>query len=476
MAPLLYRSKTFPPVRHSFAALCLAVVVCGAVEPAHGQNARNELPIPTSPADDLTAIQRTFQPTAPPPLTLFPALRDDMRDLPAFLRDSKVDLHMRSYYRDVVTATSVTGAPNGRRVEEAWAAGGSLSLQTGRLFGVLSGGAVLYTSLPLYAPPQYDGTGLLLPGQLGYAVLGQLYGQVHFSDTLRFTAGRYLYDTPFLGPNDSRMTPNTFYGYTLIGSHGREGDGGPAFRYGAGYIAAIKPRNSNVFQSMSRAAGADVDNGVGVAAGLMTWGPVSIGAIEYFSQDTLNIAYAEGKYGARLPFDMSTVLALQYADQRSTGANLTNGGRYFATNQFGARLELGHQTAILTLGYTSVNPGYKMQNPWSANPFYTDAMIQSFQRAGEQALMVGASYGLSSLGIDGVAASVFHYHGWTNADAGPPTVESEWDFDLEWRPSIKPLSGLWLRARYGTSIVNQSGKVTTTDEIRLILNYRVALY
>ena len=394
-----------------------------------------------------------------------------MSDLPAFIRDSKVDLHVRSYYRDVVTST-----PTDVSVKEAWAAGGSLSLQTGRLFGILSGGAVLYTSLPLYAPLQYDGTQLLLPGQLGYAVLGQLYGQVHFSDKLRFTAGRYLYDTPFLGPDDTRMTPNTFEGYTLTGSLGHEGGTGPSFRYGAGYIAAIKPRNSNVFQSMSRAAGADVDNGVAVVGGLMTWGPVSIGAIEYFSQDTLNIAYAEGKYGARLPFDISALLALQYADQRSTGANLTNAGTYFSTNQVGARLEFGYQGAILTLGYTSVNPSYRMQNPWSNNPFYTNAMIQSFQRAGEQAFMVGASYVFTPLGLDGVAASTFFYQGWTGATAGPPTVESEWDFTLDWQPNAKPLSGLWLRARYGTSIVNQGGKITTTDDFRLILNYRIALY
>lgn len=227
---------------------------------------------------------------------------------------------------------------------------------------------------------------------------------------------------------------------------------------------------------MSRAAGADVDNGVGIVAGLMSWGPMSIGAIEYYSQDTLNIAYAEGKYGMRLPLDISAILALQYADQRSMGANLANGGRYFSTNQFGARLALGSQTGILTLGYSSVAPDYRMQNPWSANPFYTDAMIQSFQRAGEQAFVAGASYVFTPLGIEGVAASVFYYHGWTDAAAGPPTVESEWDFDLEWRPSFKPLSGLWPRARYGTSVVSQGGKISTLDDVRLILNYRVSLY
>jgi len=449
----------------------MAVALSVARGEALAQNSRDELPIPASPKEDLTAIQRTFKPPPPPLLTLFPKARDQLQDLPPFLRDSKVGLDPRSNYRDVVT-----NSPGDKvTVKEAWTAGGSVSFETGRLFDVLSGGAVFYTSLPLYGPLPYDGTELLLPGQLGYDVVGQLYGQVHFTENLHFTAGRYLYDTPYLGPNDTRMTPNTFYGYTVIGGTD-ERSTGPSFRYGAGYIAAIKLRNTNVFQSMSRAAGANADNGVGVIGGLMNWGPAYIGAVEYYCQDTLNIAYIEGKYGHKFSPDISAILAVQYADQRSTGANLINGGAYFQTNQFGSRLDLGYQTGILTLGYSVVSPDFQMQNPWSSNPAYTNAMIQSFQRAGENALVVGASYVFTPIGLPGIAASVFFYQGWTGAAAGPPTVENEWDFEIDWQPNFKPLSGLWLRARYGTSVVNQNNKLTTTDEVRVILNYSVKLY
>jgi hypothetical protein len=452
-----------------FVPFVLAMVALAGV--AHAQNSRNELPIPASPAEDLTAIQRTFKPPPPPPLTLFPKLRDDLQDLPPFLGDSKFSLDPRSYYRDVVT-----NAPDKVTVKEAWAAGGSVSFQSGRLLDVISGGVVFYTSLPLYGPIQYDGSQLLLPGQLGFDVVGQLYGKVHLGENLAFTAGRYLYDTPYLGPFDTRMAPNTFYGYTLIGSTGDSTTGGPSFRYGAGYIAAIKLRDSNNFQSMSRAAGANVDNGVGVAGILMNWGPAYAGAVEYYCQDTLNIAYLEGKYGMSLPWDIKAIAALQFADQRSTGANLLNGGTYFATNQFGARLELGYQTGIVTLGYSVVNPDFQMQNPWSDNPVYTNAMIQSFQRAGEQAIVAGASYVFTPVGLPGIAASVFFYQGWSAAAAGPPTVENEWDFEVDWRPEFKPFSGLWLRLRYGTSTVNQGNKLTTTDEVRAILYYSVKLY
>jgi hypothetical protein len=103
-------------------------------------------------------------------------------------------------------------------------------------------------------------------------------------------------------------------------------------------------------------------------------------------------------------------------------------------------------------------------------------MTQSFQRAGENAVVVGASYVFTPIGLPGIAASVFFYQGWTSAAAGPPTLENEWDFEIDWRPEWKPLSGLWLRARYGTSQVNQNNKLTTTEELRFILNYSVKLY
>jgi hypothetical protein len=122
-----------------------------------------------------------------------------------------------------------------------------------------------------------------------------------------------------------------------------------------------------------------------------TWGAGSIGAIEYFCQDTINISYIEGRYGTDLPLGLRGVLAMQYADQRSTGANLLNNGVYWSTGQFGTRLQLGYQSSIFTVGFSAVNPDFTMQSPWSSNPIYTDAQIQPFQRAGEQAVMVGVS-------------------------------------------------------------------------------------
>ncbi len=457
--------RRLPALLAGLAAGCLA-------NAALAQSEKQEDPIPETVNKSLTAIERAFSVSTPPPSTLFPQIREQVKDAPAFLRDSKAGINFRSYYRD-----NISNAQGGASSwNEAWAAGGSVSFETGKFFDLISGGMVLYTSFPLYAPIDHDGTGLLKPGQQQYGVLGQLYGKVHITDAHEVIAGRYLYDTPFIGPHDNRMSPKTFYGYVLHGTFGQEGSG-PALRYGGGYIAAMKERNSTEFISMGRVAGAAEDRGTGVLGGMFSWGPLRIGAIEYYTQDVVNIAYAEGKYGVALGSDVNAILAMQFADQRSTGANLLNSNTPFVTNQYGAQLQLGWQTAILTAAYTIVNPNFSMQTPWSANPFYTDAQIQAFNRAGESTVMVGASYGFKPIGLPGVAASVFYFDGTTNATAaGGPLHEYEWNFNLEWRPDWKPLQGLWLRARYGYAATDQNGMRTTFDEVRLILNYTLKMY
>ena len=231
-------------------AATLSAIVIGL---SHAQTPNEGLPIPDSPQQDLTAINRMFRPPPPPPLTLFPKIREEMKDAPAFVRDSTFSINPRTYYRDQVT----NNTPGSAAINEAWAGGGSLAFETGRLFDVLSFGTVVYATFPLYAPLDRGNTGLLQPDQGGFAVAGQLYGRARLFEDHYFTAGRYFYDTPYLGPWDNRMIPQTFYGYTLTGTFGNA-ETGPTFRYGGGYIATLKPRDSATFLSMSRQAGANV--------------------------------------------------------------------------------------------------------------------------------------------------------------------------------------------------------------------------
>jgi outer membrane OprD family porin len=441
----------------------VTLALLGAASRSWGQESiAQEEPPPASVEQSETPMERSFR-ILPERPGLFPRLREEMKDLPPFFRDTKIDVNLRTYYRN---AKQFDGSQN-----EAWAGGGALSYRSGWLFDRLSLGAVLYTSQPLFAPADRDGTGLLKPGQDGYTALGQLYGRVRVSDELFLNLYRYIYDTPYLNRDDSRMTPKTFEGYTFNGTLGGK-DGGPGLRYGAGYITKIKDKNSDSFVWMSQQAGARVDRGVGVAGALFTYGRGSIGAIDYYSDDIIHIGYAEAKYVLPVSADFGVLFAAQFTDQRSAGADLLKGFP-FATNQFGLKTEMSYAGALLTLAYTRNATGADLQNPWSGYPGYTSVMVQSFKGAGENAFMVKGSYDFSRLGAQGLTAYGLFTHGW--GLVSPATKASlpnmnEVDADVQWRPEWSLLNGLWLRARYAF-VQQYQGARSTAQEIRLTANY-----
>ena len=91
-----------------------------------------------------------------------------------------------------------------------------LGYQSGWLGNVLRVGLTGYTSQPVWAPADRDGTQLLKPGQQGYSVLGEANVQLKFWDQV-FTGYRQRVDLPEVNSYDIRMTPQTFEGYTLAG-------------------------------------------------------------------------------------------------------------------------------------------------------------------------------------------------------------------------------------------------------------------
>ena len=439
----------------------VAIILLSAASRTWAQESiAQEEPPPASVEQDVTPMERTFR-LFPERPGLFPRLKEKLKDLPPFFRDTKLDVNLRTYY--------LNGEQFGGTRDEAWAGGGALSYQSGWLLDRLSVGAVVYTSVPIFAPQSRDGTLLLRPGQEGYAVLGQLYGRVKVFDDLFLNLYRYIYDTPYLNRNDNRMTPNTFEGYTFTGSLGGKDDG-PGLRYGGGYITKIKERNSTEFVWMSQDAGARVDRGVGLAGALFSYGGFSIGAIDYYSDDIINIGYGETKFVLPVTKDLGVLFATQFTDQRSVGADLLKGSS-FATNQFGARAEMSYAGALLTLAYTKNATGADLQNPWSGYPGYTSVMVQSFKGAGENAFMVKGSYDFSRLGAQGLTVYGLYVHGWGRAS--PPNL-NEADADVQWRPEWSLLKGLWLRARYAF-VQQHQGERNTTHEVRLIANYDFSL-
>ena len=425
-----------------------------------------EEPTPSSVDQVTTPMERSFQEKPEIP-RFFPWLKEQLKDTPAFFRDTKLNLNLRTYYfyRDKYDDTK----------SEAWALGGALAYESGYFLDHLKVGSVFYASERLYGPDDRDGTLLLKPGQHGYEVVGQLYARVKLFENNFANLYRYEYNTPYINKNDNRMTPNTFEGYTFNGAYGGK-DGAPGFRYGGGYITKIKERDSDRFVPMSQDAGADVKRGVALGGGNVSYKGLSFGAINYYSNDIINIFYTEGSYKLRVTDRLGLLFSAQFTDQRSTGDDKLK-GYSFSTNQTGVKTDISYGGAVLTFGYTYTNSGDDMQSPWSGYPGYTSVQVQDFNRAGEEAFMVKGSYDFTRLGLKGVTAYALFVHGWdrlnpaTNASVAN---ENEFDADIQWRPQWKFIKGLWFRARYAN--VHQYERPNDTiNDFRIIVNYDIPL-
>lgn len=321
-----------------FAALPLFILMTpveAQQSPAAGDGAATEESVAqalTSTEQGSTSISDSFK-------SRREAIREERRE--AF-RDTVFNWELRTYDLDRINADDSRSA--------AWAIGGAAGSHTGLFRDLVSFGATAYTSQPLYAPLGESGTKLLTNNQTGYTVLGEAFAQFRINDDLGATIGRWGIDTPYLSRNDSRMTPQTFEGVALQGATGNGAPEGEV-RYGAGYFDKEKQVNSQDFVNMARVAGAFVDRGVYLAGASYRSAGLSFGAVEYFSRDIINIAYAEARFVTRVGATQSVNLNAQYTSQHSVGEELLTGG-YFSAHQFGAKAELVTGPALLTAAYT----------------------------------------------------------------------------------------------------------------------------
>ncbi len=423
-----------------------------------------EEPTPSSVEQVITPMERSFQGKLWRP-GFFPWLKESLKGTNPFFRDSRLDLHLRTYYR--------LEDDGGSKKKEAWAIGGDLLYQSGYFLDHFSVGAVLSTSQPLYAPEGREGTNLLGPGQEGYTVLSEIYGRVRLVGDNFLNLYRYEYNTPYMNRDDSKMTPNTFEGYVFQGAVGGQ-EGKERVAYGLGYIDKIKKQNDSTFQSMSRAAGAQADRGVFTGGFNYFYRGFQIGAIDYYSQDIMNIGYAETRYTLAVTERLGVLFAAQFTDERSVGSELLPGPSFHVT-QWGLMAAASYRYGILTFAYTNVSTGADMQNPWSGYPGYTSVQVESFKRAGEQAFMVKGSYNFSRLGLEDVTAYALWTHGWgaVNPATGSSVYQQdEYNLDLQWLPKSGILKGFWFRVRYARVESRDGGSSGfPINDFRFIINY-----
>jgi len=381
------------------------------------------------------------------------------------LRDTTFSAQLRSFYDD---------RDNFNRTEsQAWTLGGLLGVKTGYFADFFALGATGYTSQRLVGPEDKDGTQLLRTDQKPYTVMGELYSEFRLTDEILATAGRRGFDTPFINTQDSLMTPNTFLAYAVQGVVGSTDE--TNLRFGAGYVDKIKPRNAEDFESMATAAGAPagVTRGVDVAGANFKTGELSLGVVDYYSPDIINIAYTELKYAIPLANRVRLQFAAQYTGQHSTGETLLT-GKSFSTDQYGFKAEIGIGAALLTaartvtaVGTTDSSGGTDIRSPWGGYPGYTAVQVENFYRAGENATMLRAAYNFPK--ATGLSVYGLWVHG-SSPDVVKQYAQTEYDLNLQWSARSTALKGLRFRARYAH--IQQGGPGNEhEDDVRLILNY-----
>jgi hypothetical protein len=352
----------------------------------------------------------------------------------------------------------------------AWALGGALEYRSGSYRDRFSLGTTLYTSQKLHGPRDKDGTRLLRPEQKEFTVLGEAYLDIKLPYQLDTRLFRQKLNLPYLNKNDSRMAPNTFEAYTLF-----RREPGVRLNYGIGYVTRMKLRNKSSFKYMSEIAGAEgSNNGLGFAGVRYNVSKlINIGFAGYHTSDVINTFYTEANSAWSLGDDLAIRISGQYTKQKSTGDELIGD---FNTGVYGIKFGVSYRQAILSLAYTSTDKNKGIQNPYGGYPGYASVIVKDFDRAGEDAWLIGLSYNAARFGLDGLTIFANYVDGNT-PDSGSAASPDQQEFDItaDYVFSKDIADGFWVRTR--AAIVNQEGPDDVDQsDYRIILNYSIPLH
>jgi len=420
----------------------------------------DQRPIATHVDELDSAFEDYGAPVDPPePGTLIPETFGLFEPTDNWLQNASLYIKPRFYYRHREEG-------NGQ-VLEALTGGGSIEAESGWLFDTLNFGVSAYTSQKIHGEIDRDGTGLLQPGQESYTVLGHAFLQARYRATVA-SLYRQEIDIPFLNRNDARMTPNSFEAYLITAE---EPFGIEGLKFGGGHVTEVKDNTSSNFVSMSELAGVDgPDRGLSVlGARYELTERALLGATDQYGWDMFNTFYGEGQLQHKIPAtDITAKSALQLTDQRSVGDELLGG---FDTQMLGAMMSLELKGFLATIGVTSTEKGSSVKNPWGGDPAFNSVMVSDFNRAGEESWRVGLAYDFAQIGLDGFSAFANYVQGNTPDSGAKATPDqNEWNFTVDYRPSVDFLENLWLRVRAGS---NELEGERTREEFRVILNYSI---
>ena len=222
---------------------------------------------------------------------------------------------------------------------------------------------------------------------------------------------------------------------------------------------------------MSEAAGsAGSDEGVGLAGvRYAVKGGTLAGAVYQRTFETFDTFFAKVEHPFSLGSDTTLKGFLQYTDQRSTGDELIGN---FDTSLLSAKLELKHGQTTYRLAASTTDDNSGIQKPYGNPAIYLSVIVDDFDRAGEDAFMVGISHDFKRVGVGDLSMFANIVHGDT-PDTGPNASPDETEYDLTFDYKIKEgwAKKLWIRVR--AAYIDQEEATGGDDffDFRIILNY-----
>ena len=383
-----------------------------------------------------------------------PSERDD-----DFFSGSSLSLKPRSYLLDRSRDVNPDNV--------GWSVGGGVEWKSGWWLDRIRLAATGSFAPVVYGPEEKDGTGLWQPGPEGIAVLSELNATVRFAEQTGLRVGRQRFELPYLGSHDIRMIPNTFEA-VVVSDVSTALDN---LAWIVGYVNRIKLKNSDEFVPMSEAAGVeDEDRGV-LMAGLkyLFPGGLKLSITNQHTFDIFNTFFAKAETEVALSGDWSVGLNLQYTDQRDVGDAF---GGDFETGLISGKVELNYARTTFRVAASSTGDQRGMFKPYGNPSNYLSVIVDDFDRAGEDAWLVGLTHDFGQVGPGELSTFANVVHGNTpdsGANASPD--ETEYDLTVDWHLNRSWSDRIWVRVR--GAYIDQDEDVGGDDffDFRIIINY-----
>jgi hypothetical protein len=340
--------------------------------------------------------------------------------------------------------------------------GASIEYRSGKWRDLVSVGLTHASSFEINNRKNNGSLGLLTSNGHDISVFSEAY--VRISDTeqnVSATLFRQSFNLPYLNRQDSKMVPNTFDAVRV--DYRKD-----SINVVIAQVNKFKPRDSEHFIQMSRAAGTnDSSNELMLAGARYELGPWEIGAVDLYTKDLMNILYLESRYRGSFHDEIDFQIAGQFTKQTSIGAEEIG---TIDTWHWGATLISSWRHVVLSLNYTDTDDSGSLISPWGGRPHFNSLMLEDFDRAGEQSHGIGISYTLDRWGLPSLSMTLKYVEGDVASNNNQLFDQREMDFTLDYKPQNN-LNNLWLRFRYAEA--SRNGE--TRRDIRLIFNYPLQL-